>query len=133
MQSIRKLCQGIAVCALLVYGLPLVQTAVAQTTPETQVDKSVKTKRVKKSPTDAATGQAAPAAAPATKPMTTAPAGNTSSAEIQSAKSGGKVWVNTESGVYHKGGKWFGTTKQGKFMTEQEATKAGYRAAKNEK
>jgi hypothetical protein len=65
--------------------------------------------------------------------MSSAPAGGVSSAEIQSAKTGGKVWVNTESGIYHKGGKWFGTTKQGKFMTEQEATRAGYRAAKNEK
>jgi len=50
--------------------------------------------------------------------------------EIAAAKASGKVWVNTESGVYHKGGKWYGTTKQGKFMTEQDALKAGYRSAK---
>ncbi len=62
-----------------------------------------------------------------------APVKNASAEDIQSAKSAGKVWVNTESGVYHKSGKWFGTTKQGKFMTEQDAIKAGFRASKNEK
>jgi hypothetical protein len=50
--------------------------------------------------------------------------------EIAAAKASGKVWVNTETGVYHKGGRWYGATKQGKFMTEQEAIKAGYRASK---
>jgi hypothetical protein len=56
-----------------------------------------------------------------------------SDSEIQAAKTSGKVWVNTESGIYHKSGKWYGTTKQGKFMTEQEAKGAGYKPAKNEK
>lgn len=53
-----------------------------------------------------------------------------SESEIASAKASGKVWVNTETGVYHKGGRWFGATKRGKFMTEQEAIAAGYRASK---
>ena len=44
----------------------------------------------------------------------------------------GKVWVNTESGVYHKSGRWYGKTKQGKFMTEDEAKAAGYKAAQKE-
>jgi len=43
------------------------------------------------------------------------------------------VWVNTDSGIYHKAGtRWYGKTKQGKYMTESEAQKAGYRAAENE-
>jgi hypothetical protein len=43
------------------------------------------------------------------------------------------VWVNTDSGVFHKeGSRWYGKTKQGKFMTEADALKAGYQAAKNE-
>jgi len=46
--------------------------------------------------------------------------------EIAAAKASGKVWVNTETGVYHKSGQWYGATKQGKFMTEQEAIKSGY-------
>lgn len=54
-----------------------------------------------------------------------------SQSEIAAAKASGKVWVNTETGVYHKGGQWYGATKQGKFMTEEEATKAGYRASKS--
>jgi cytoskeletal protein RodZ len=60
-----------------------------------------------------------------------APANTLSASEISAAKADGKVWVNTESGVYHKGGQWYGATKQGKFMTEQEAKQAGYRAAKS--
>jgi hypothetical protein len=42
------------------------------------------------------------------------------------------VWVNTDSKVYHKGGRWYGKTKTGKFMTEDEAKAAGYRAAQNQ-
>lgn len=43
----------------------------------------------------------------------------------------GMVWVNTSTKVYHKeGDRYYGKTKQGKFMTEEDAIKAGYRAAK---
>jgi hypothetical protein len=58
------------------------------------------------------------------------PAKTVSESEIAAAKASGKVWVNTQTGVYHKEGKWYGATKQGKFMTEDEAVKAGYRASK---
>lgn len=41
----------------------------------------------------------------------------------------GLVWVNTESHVYHKeGSRFYGTTKNGKYMTEAEAVKAGNKA-----
>ena len=44
----------------------------------------------------------------------------------------GMVWVNTISNVYHKAGsRWYGKTKEGKWMTESDARKAGYKAAKN--
>jgi len=44
----------------------------------------------------------------------------------------GMVWVNTGTGVYHfEGDRWYGKTKQGKFMSEADAIKAGYRAAKS--
>jgi hypothetical protein len=50
--------------------------------------------------------------------------------EIADAKAKGLVWVNTSTKVYHKDGAFYGATKHGKFMTEDDATKAGYRAAK---
>jgi hypothetical protein len=70
-------------------------------------------------------------AAPAS-PSATPAAGKASSQEIAAAKASGKVWVNTESGVYHKSGRWYGKTKNGKFMTEAEAKAAGYKEAHKE-
>ncbi len=40
--------------------------------------------------------------------------------------------MNTASGVYHKGGQYYGKTKQGKFMSEDDAKKAGYRASEKD-
>jgi hypothetical protein len=43
----------------------------------------------------------------------------------------GLVWVNTETHVYHKeGSRFYGTTKKGKYVSEADAVKEGYRAAK---
>ena len=43
----------------------------------------------------------------------------------------GMVWVDTATKVYHyEGDHWYGNTKEGKYMTEQDAIKAGYRASK---
>ena len=53
-------------------------------------------------------------------------------AEIADAKAKGLVWVNLGTGVYHlNSGDNYGTTKRGKFMTEADAQKGGYRAAKS--
>ena len=60
------------------------------------------------------------------------PSSTPSAADIAAAKASGKVWVNLDSGIYHKGGRWFGKTKNGKFMTSDEAKKAGFKAAKRE-
>jgi len=68
-------------------------------------------------------------AAPKAKAATTPAA---SSSDVARAKSSGQVWVNTDTGVYHKGGRWYGKTKQGKFMSEDDAKKAGYRVAEKE-
>jgi hypothetical protein len=44
------------------------------------------------------------------------------------------VWVNLDSKVYHYSGtRYYGNTKNGKYMSEADAIKAGYTAAKNEK
>src|SRR5262249_32691436 len=50
--------------------------------------------------------------------------------EIADAKAKGLVWVNTSSKGYHKDGKFYGKTKKGGFMTEADAQKAAYHAAK---
>jgi Protein of unknown function (DUF3761) len=51
-------------------------------------------------------------------------------AQQQAEKKEVKVWVNTKSGVYHcPGSRWYANTKQGKYMTECDAQKAGYRPA----
>ena len=62
-----------------------------------------------------------------TSEITAAP----SDSEIADAKAKGMVWVNTSSKIY-KEGKFYGKTKRGKFMSEDDAKKAGYREAKTE-
>ncbi len=43
------------------------------------------------------------------------------------------VWVNLESHVYHKyGSRWYGRTKKGKYLNEQDAIKEGDHADKEE-
>ena len=79
-----------------------------------------------KSATPTAPAAASSTAAPKTE---TKAGGAATSQEIAAAKASGKVWVNTESGVYHKDGRWYGKTKAGKFMTEAEAKASGYKAA----
>jgi hypothetical protein len=122
-------------------------TLAAQTAAQgTSTTSKSKTKRNRKSTSSAATDTTTPAAppsAPAETPAATGksgtaakahsePVNNASDADLSAAKASGKVWVNTSSGTYHKGGRYYGKTKQGKFMTEDEAKKAGYHEAKRE-
>lgn len=77
-----------------------------------------------------ASSSAAPAA-PA--PAAPAPPAAKSAPPAQPSPGSGMVWVNLDSGVYHKEGtRYYGKTKNGKYMSEPDAIKAGYRAAKNE-
>lgn len=70
------------------------------------------------------------AQAPTKTGKTTTSASHVSDTDIAAAQKSGKVWVNTETKVYHKSGKYYGKTKKGKFMNEDEAKKAGYHEAK---
>src|ERR1700753_2703349 len=68
----------------------------------------------------------AQSAQPAANPAPVAPA-----ATAPAPPQKGMVWVHTTSGVYHmEGSKFYGKTKKGKYMTEADAQKAGYHAAK---
>jgi len=74
--------------------------------------------------TSASAGATAASPAPATRATTEA-------ATTAPAPGGGHglVWVNTESHVYHReGSRFYGTTKKGKYMTEQDAINEGDRA-----
>jgi len=78
-------------------------------------------------------GQAGTAPAPAAKAATTAKVATAAptAAEIADAKSKGLVWANTNSKKYHTAdGLHYGTTAHGKFMTKEDAEKAGFKAAK---
>ena len=90
----------------------------------------------------AATSAAAPAAAPKPAPAPAAPApASAATTRTPSAPTTaqqppvkGMVWVNLSSKVFHReGDRYYGNTKNGKFMTEADALKAGYREAKTEK
>ncbi len=85
-------------------------------------------------PAQSSPSSAAPVPAPAASAAPAAPPAAAKSApQAQPSPGSGMVWVNLDSGVYHKEGtKYYGKTKNGKYMSESDALKAGYRAAKNE-
>ena len=139
MKKYSKVLAGIAMAAFVLTAIPSVTCAAQATDTSTAAKTKRKSKKAKTADTAANASPAAPAApatAPAPAPKATsktpAPVANASASDIAAAKASGKVWVNTDTGVYHKGGRWYGKTKQGKFMSEDEAKKAGFHAAKAE-
>ena len=107
-------------------------TSSQTTLPSETGEKTPRAKKAKVSAPDVTSPNSANRAV-TSEGKTSTPVKNASSAEIQAAKASGQVWVNTNSGIFHKGGRWYGATKEGKFMSEQDAIKAGYKEAKNEK
>ncbi len=82
-------------------------------------------------PTPAAT-MAKPVAAAAPPAARPAPAAAPDAGDIASAKARGMVWANLNTKVYHSSAdKEYGTTKNGKFMTEADAKAAGFKLAKH--
>jgi len=58
--------------------------------------------------------------------------GKTEKVEARTPPQKGMVWVNTASDdkIYHpEGSRWYGKTKEGKWMTEADAKREGYREA----
>ncbi|MEO8481973.1 MAG: helix-hairpin-helix domain-containing protein [Acidobacteriota bacterium] len=81
----------------------------------------------------ATSGSAAAAPVPAApKPVSRAnTAPSVAGAAAQQPPMKGMVWVNLSTKVFHReGDRYYGNTKNGKFMTEADAVKAGYREAK---
>src|SRR5689334_5352148 len=99
------LCQGLAACALWLCSMAIAPPAAAQIVEQaTPPDKAAtKIKKAKKLPEGMTSSSQAPTAGEVkTTRHAPAPVRNASPAEIRSAQAEGKVWVNTDSGIYHK-------------------------------
>jgi hypothetical protein len=132
---------------------PSAEAAVTNATPAASATPKKRSKKQATAAASPAASPAAPAATPAAaapsptaKGMfgmfhkngaspTPAPVANQPQAPAKNpgTPGNGQVWVNTESHVYHKAGsRFYGKTKQGKYMNEADAIKEGDHAAKNE-
>jgi len=104
--SLKKICLWVTLVVVVVALVAL--PALAQ---ETKVPVKKPAPKVEKAP---------PAEKAAAKAKT----------EAQTPPQKGMVWANPDTKVYHKeGSRWYGKTKTGKWMTEEDAKKAGFKEA----
>ena len=65
------------------------------------------------------------------KPAKSESTRNATPAQIAAAKTAGQVWVNTSTKIYHdSSSEFYGATKSGKFMSEEDAIAVGYHKSK---
>lgn len=80
------------------------------------------------SPPPSSTSSSAPTSTPAPTPRGASAADQPAP---QQPPRPGMVWVNLDTKIYHKEGhRWYGKTKHGQFMAEDDAIKAGYHESK---
>ena len=112
-------------------GIPANQLAMISSNVTVKTPSAVATTPTPTGPKMAPSAPMSPAAATPRTPVSNLPKGNQPTVAYQAPPAAGMVWVNKETKVFHKeGDRWYGRTKQGSYMTEADATKAGYRASK---